>query len=411
MGSRAGQIRTVMDAREHARRVLPRALFDYADGGAEDERTERDNLEAFTEIFLLTRAAAYDLDPKLTRTVLGHELSMPLFVGPCGGVRLFHHDGDRAVTRAAGNAGTAYAMSTGTRTAPEDLMDVATGPLWFQLYFRGEREDSVRLIDRVQTVGYGALFVTVDAAGQGNIERLFAHKGTFPIKKSVRHAVHYSPQFIRHPRWTAGFLFDGTPTDFESFAASRSRSSRPAGEGASDPGRSRRSRSPERRVTTCPTWADIEWIREQWKRPLVVKGILTADDARRARDRGADGVVVSNHGGRQLDSVPGTLRVLPAIKAAVGDDLEIFIDGGIRRGADIVKALALGADACMVGRPYIYGLSAAGQAGVERVLEIFRGELTRALGQMGLASVDEIDASCIDTSRFISVGGAAGATR
>jgi isopentenyl diphosphate isomerase/L-lactate dehydrogenase-like FMN-dependent dehydrogenase len=399
MDTKASKIRNVMHARERARRRLPKALFDYVDGGAEDERTEQDNLRAFTEINLLTRAAAYVTDPKLSTRVLDHELSMPLFLGPVGGVRLFHADGDRAVARAAGGAGTAYAMSTGTRTAPEDMIATASGPLWFQLYFRGTLDDSVRLVDRVADLGFGVLFVTVDAAGQGNIERLFAHQGTFPIRKTFNHALHYAPQMIMRPGWTAEFMLDGMPTNFAEFQRARAaargtpRPQVPAPEAVADPG-------PSASVYTCPTWADIEWIRTRWTRPLVIKGILTPDDARRARDHGAEGIVVSNHGGRQLDTAPATLRVLPKIKEAVGNDLEIFIDGGIRRGSDVLKAVALGATACMIGRPYVYGLSAAGQAGVERILEIFRIEMLRALGQMGVASVADLDASCIETSRF-----------
>lgn len=405
MGTKASEIRNVMHARERARRRLPRVLFDFADGGAEDESTERDNLRAFTEINLLTRAAAYVADPKLSRRVLGHELSMPLFLGPCGGVRLFRSDGDRAVTRAAGKAGTAYAMSTGTRTAPEDLMSSATGPLWFQLYFRGTIDDSVRLVDRVQDIGFGALFVTVDAAGQGTIERLFAHQGTFPIRKSFGHALHYAPQLVRRPSWTAGFLLDGMPTNYGEFQAARA-AARPGPRPDPAPPGSTADPGPVPQGAggyTCPTWADIDWIRKRWKRPLVIKGILTPDDARRARDHGAEGIVVSNHGGRQLDTSPATLRVLPKIKEAVGDDLEILLDGGIRRGSDVLKAVALGATACMVGRPYLYGLSAAGQPGVERILEIFRTEMLRALGQMGLPSVDDLDPSCIETSRFAAL--------
>jgi len=399
MGTKASHIRNVMHARERARRALPRALFDYADGGAEDERTEQDNLQAFTEINLLTRAAAYVMDPKISRRVLGHELSMPLFLGPVGGIRLFHADGDRAVARAAGKAETAYAMSTGTRTAPEDMMAAATGPLWFQLYFRGTLDDSVRLVDRVQDLGFGALFVTVDAAGQGTIERLFAHRETFPIHKSFDHAVHYAPQLLMRPRWTAEFMLDGMPTNYEEFQRARAalrlggRQGEPSPEPLSRPNRMGT-------LMPCPTWADLEWIRKRWKRPLVVKGILTPADARRARDLGAEGIVVSNHGGRQLDTAPATLRVLPKINEAVGKDIEIFIDGGIRRGSDVLKAVALGATACMIGRPYVYGLSAAGQAGVERILEIFRTEMLRALGQMGVPSVDDLDASCIETTRF-----------
>jgi len=400
MATNAAKIRNINHARKLARRRLPRPLFDFVDGAAEDERTKADNMQAFTEIDLLTRAAAYDLDPKISRRVLGHELSMPLFLDPVGGVRLFHYDGDRAVARAATGAGTTYAMSTGTRTAPEDMVAAASGPLFFQLYFRGTHDDSVRLVERVQDAGCAALFVTVDAAGQGTIERLHAHKDTFPMQKSLRHGLHYAPQMLMHPEWTAGFLLDGMPTNYQEYQRARG-IRRSTVRSPTSPGR----------TVTCPTWEDIKWIRKQWKRPLVVKGLLTPDDARRARDHGAEGIVVSNHGGRQLDSAPATLRVLPKIVEAVGDDMEVFLDGGVRRGADVLKALSLGATACMIGRPYVYGLAAAGQAGVERILELFRSEMLRALGQMGLSSIDDLDASCIETSRFQALRFAAQETR
>jgi isopentenyl diphosphate isomerase/L-lactate dehydrogenase-like FMN-dependent dehydrogenase len=402
MAERAARIRNVRDAREHARRRVPRALFDYVDGASEDERASQDNCDAFGELHLLPRAAVHVPHAETRRVVLGRELSMPLILAPCGGVRLFYPDGDRAVLRAAGTADTAYAMSTATRTAPEDMMEGATGPLWFQLYFRGEPKDSIPLIDRIQNLGFGALFVTVDvSSGNGMLERLFSHQGTFPIDKSLRQGIHYAPQFARHPGWFTRFLLDGLPTDYETFARTRRIAGKPGSEtqAALPGGQQKRPR------TVCPTWDDLVWIREQWRGPLVVKGLLTPEDARRARDLGADGVVVSNHGGRQLDAAPATIRALPGVVAAVGDDIEVLIDGGIRRGSDIVKALALGARACMVGRPYIYGLAAAGQAGVERVLTIFRTELERTLSQVGLHSVDEIDASCLDCTRFTPAAG------
>jgi isopentenyl diphosphate isomerase/L-lactate dehydrogenase-like FMN-dependent dehydrogenase len=285
------------------------------------------------------------------------------------------------------------------------MMAAASGPLWFQLYFRGSLDDSVHLVDRVQAAGFGALFVTVDAAGQGTIERLFAHQTTFPIRKSLRHAVHYAPQLLRRPAWSTGFMLDGMPTNFSDFkrASAQRRPTDVAVAPATDRSAAADPRAAGLPTMPCPTWADIEWIRERWTRPLVIKGILTPDDARRARDHGADGIVVSNHGGRQLDGAPATLRVLPKICEAVGDDLEVFLDGGIRRGSDVLKAIALGARACMVGRPYIYGLSAAGEAGARRILEIFRTEMTRALGQMGVPSVDDLDTSCVETSRFAAL--------
>jgi isopentenyl diphosphate isomerase/L-lactate dehydrogenase-like FMN-dependent dehydrogenase len=254
------------------------------------------------------------------------------------------------------------------------------------------------LVDRVQEAGFGALFVTVDSSGLTNLERLFKHRGSFPMKKSLKQGLHFAPQFATHPRWFLGFALDGMPTTYSSLpeqgggaAVERARAAVSSGsmteKGASHP---------------CPTWSDIDWIRAQWRGPMVVKGVLTADDARRAIDHGADGIVLSNHGGRQLDGVPATLRMLSEVKSAVGDQLDILIDGGIRRGSDVVKALALGADAAMVGRPYLYGLAAAGQPGVARILDIFRDDILRVLSQIGCASVSDVNESAIDPSQLFA---------
>jgi isopentenyl diphosphate isomerase/L-lactate dehydrogenase-like FMN-dependent dehydrogenase len=398
LSRRAKAICNVADARRRAMRALPRVLFDNIDGGSDDETTMRDNMAAYSEVTLLPRAAAFPSESSLAKKVLGADLAMPVILDPCGGVRLVHPDGDRKVVRAAGRAGVPFVMSTGSSTPPEQLAEAAAGPLWFQLHFVGARSDAEDLVDRVQKSGFGALFVTVDSTGMGNRERLYKHRAAIPMQRSLRHAVHYAPQLVTRPRWTVGYLRDGAPVVFTSL--------RSTGTEEVTDARVRTAATPtgNEKGRLGVQWSDIEWIRRQWSGPLVVKGLLTADDALRAKDRGADGVVVSNHGGRQLDGVPATLRALPGIRAAVGPDMTVLIDGGIRRGIDVIKALALGADAALFGRPYLYGLAAAGEDGVDRILEIFRTDLTRALAYLGCTSIGEIDSSFVDASRLRVTG-------
>jgi isopentenyl diphosphate isomerase/L-lactate dehydrogenase-like FMN-dependent dehydrogenase len=356
-------------ARERAKAVLPRVLFDYVDGGADDEVTLRANRTAFEDVTFRPRVAT-DVGPvDLSTTVLGARLSMPVVLAPCGGVRLLYPDGDRAVIRAAGAAGTASVMSTAAATAVEDVMAAATGPAWFQLYFHGGREQTEQLVARAQSSGASALFVTVDTAVRGNHERIKEHETVLPLKPTLHNAIQFAPQLSIRPRWTYRYVRDGLPTNFGSF---------PTATKAKHTGRA------------GGTWDDLTWIRQAWNGPLVIKGILTPEDAERAIDRGADAIVVSNHGGRQLDGAPATLRVLPEIRRSVGDRIEVLVDGGVRRGTDVVKAIASGADAVLIGRPYLYGLASAGQAGVEQILRNLHQELVRTMTLIGCGSVAAI---------------------
>jgi isopentenyl diphosphate isomerase/L-lactate dehydrogenase-like FMN-dependent dehydrogenase len=287
-------------------------------------------------------------------------------------------------------------MSTAIGTEVEEITAAARGPVWFQLYFRGGREGAEALVDRVQRAGFGALFVTIDSSARGSHERLQRHKVPFPLRPSARTALRLAPQLLRRPRWTYGYLRDGMPTSFESNLGGNPDADRHGRGPGATPG------SVPQLASLSPTWADLDWIRSMWKGPLVVKGVLTAEDARHAIDRGADGIVVSNHGGRQLDGTPATLAVLPEVRRAVGDDVELLLDGGIRRGTDVLKALALGADATMIGRPYLYGLGAAGGEGVTRILEIFRDDIVRAMRSLGRESIESIDSSAVDPTRLSS---------
>jgi isopentenyl diphosphate isomerase/L-lactate dehydrogenase-like FMN-dependent dehydrogenase len=368
-------------AQARARRVLPRVLFDFVDGGAGDEVTLRQNHAAYERISFRPRMAISVPTPDLTTSVLGSQVSMPVLLSPCGGTRLLHPDGERAVTKAAGRFGIATTLSTASGTSLEDVAAVAAGPLWFQLYYPGSRDGAAALVERAQAARYDALFVTVDLPVRGNQERVRSNERVMPPRPTLQTALHFGPQLARRPAWTIRYLCDGMPNGVRVSRFDRTEAVLPPA-----PKIARQS----------VTWADIEWLRERWVGPFVVKGVLTADDAVRAVGCGADAVVVSNHGGRQLDGAPATLRVLPEIRDAIGTKIQVLIDGGVRRGGDAVKAIALGADATMIGRPYLYGLAVAGEAGVLHVLELFRDDLIRTLRLLGRESIAEIDASTIE---------------
>ena len=383
LGMRASRIHNYASARAAARRALPRVLFDFIDGGADDEGTLAENEAAFARIPLRPRQANATLTPDLRCSVLGTPCALPVALAPCGGSRLVWPDGERALVRAAGACGAAATMSTAAGTSLEEVAAAATGPVWFQLYFPG-RDDAAKLVDRAARAGFSALVVTVDMPIRGNQERVRSAERLVPPRPSLANAVRFGPQLCRRPRWTARYLLDGLPTGIMPKAAHGGPTVPPAGSSTGSGGR------------PPVHWDDLSWLRERWRGPLVVKGVLTGEDARRAVERGADGLVVSNHGGRQLDGTPATIAVLPEIRSAVGEATQVLLDGGVRRGTDVVRALALGADAVLIGRPYLYGLAAAGEAGVRRVLELFEAELARTMTLLGRARIDEIDRSCVE---------------
>ena len=388
LGSRRPQFVNVDDARRLARRRLPRMIFDYVDGGARSELTKDANRAAFEEVTFRPRMAVHVGAPHTETMVMGAPVSMPLLVSPCGGLRAVHPDGDSGVARAAGRAGTVFTLSSASGMSIEEVRDTASGPLWFQLYFLGGRAGAEVLVDRAARANYRALVVTVDTPVVGVRERDVRNGMTQGPNVNARNIVHFAPHVAVRPRWLYNFVRDGMSIELANATA--------LGPGGTP---MRPEQASAALISEPPTWADIEWIRRQWKGPLAIKGLLTADDARRAIDHGADGVVVSNHGGRQLDGAPATLRALPEIVAAVGDQLEIFLDGGVRRGSDVVKALALGARAVMIGRPYVYALGARGERGVDEVLSLLREELHNAMGLMGCHSIRDLDASWVATPR------------
>lgn len=381
--SRPTRFHSVDQAQQLARRRIPRSVYRYIEGGTEAELTVRANRAAYDEVSFLPRAGVVHTNPDLRRTVLGHEQAMPVVVAPAGYIRLAHRDGEIGAARAAGNAGIAAGLST---LASHDIVDVvaaSTGPVWYQLYFAGGRPGAEIAIDRAKAAGATALVVTLDLAGSAARERSLKG-GVIPTKVDLRNALRYAPELVPRPRWLIDFARDGMRLDVPNVRTD------PDGPALSAAAASKTMRG------QAPTWEDFEWIRERWGGPLVVKGLLRVDDARRAIDLGADAIVVSNHGGNALDSTPATIRVLPEFVDAVGDEVEVLVDGGIRRGGDVVKALALGAHAVLIGRAYVWGLAAGGEDGVARVLELMRSGIERTLTLLGCPSIDALDRSHVD---------------
>ncbi len=353
-------------------------VFDYVDGGAEDELTMSENTAAFREIAFKPRMAVGSLEPSLSVRVFGTPLSLPVILAPCGLVRLMHPDGPAGAAQAAASRGTISVLSTVSGASLESVASASSGPMWFQLYAAGGRTEAERLIERATNSGFGALVVTVDTPVIGRRERDVRHGIEPPLRINSRGVVRLGPQVLARPVWAWRMARDGLQM--------LGGGARGAATVTSEPSVLRVSS-----VASPFRWSDIEWMRGQWNGPLLVKGILTSEDAERAVACGADGVIVSNHGGRQLEGAPATLRVLPEVVAAVGDQVEVLIDGGIRRGSDVVKAIALGARAVLVGRPYLYGLAAAGRPGVEQVIDILRDEMARTLALLGCPGVDALD--------------------
>ena len=372
----------IADLRRLAQGRLPRVVFDYIDGGAEDEITLRENSRAYDAVTLRPRCAVAIPNCDLRTRVLGATLELPLLLGPVGSTRMFYPHGEAVAARAAGDAGTVYTLSTLSGSTLEEVKAASTGPVWYQLYLVGGHDVARATIERARVAGFSALVVTIDTPVAGLRERDLRNGTKALLTRRVWSMLPFVPQFLARPRWLAGFLADGGLMTFPNVVL-------PDGP------------MPYADVGTAldqsvVCWQDLRWIREAWKGPIVVKGVHTGEDARRAVVEGADAIVVSNHGGRQLDGVAPSLRVLPEVVTAVNGQTEVLVDGGIRRGSDIVKALCLGARAVLVGRAYAYGLAAGGGAGVARAIEILRTDLVRTLKLLGCPSLAELDRSFVD---------------
>jgi isopentenyl diphosphate isomerase/L-lactate dehydrogenase-like FMN-dependent dehydrogenase len=374
---------SIEDFRPIASERIPKSVFDYLDGGAEGEVTLRENCRVFNDVTFRPRHAVAFADCSLCATVLGFNLSLPFMLAPVGYSRLMHPGGEVAASRAAGRAGTAYILSTISGHKLEDVKAASKGPVFYQLYLLGGRGAAEAAIERARVAGFSALVVTIDTPVAGIRERDYRNGMKELVSGGILEKIPFIGQILSRPGWLVEYLLDGGlpglpnvivpgkgPLPLIDVAAALAES--------------------------AVTWADLKWIRELWKGPIVIKGVLTADDARRSIDEGAAAISVSNHGGRQLDGVPSSLRALPEVVNAAQNRIEVWMDGGIRRGADIVKAIAMGARAVLCGRGYAYGLAAAGEAGVDRAIEILRTDVERTLRLLGCPSVAHLDRSYVN---------------
>ena len=380
MSGQARRITSAADARYLARRRVPRPVDEYMEAGAGAGVTVERNLQAFEDIGFNQRAARWWPERDLQTTVLGHRIAMPVVTAPVGALGVVHPDGELGVTRAAGAAGTIQMVSSFTTTSIEDIVAAASGPIFMQLYYPGNREAAAPLIQRAKQAGCGALVLSVDTAAAPHREHPIPGRVDFG-QPGWRNNLNLARHLLARPRWAATFLRqrrrrfsvpmvtkdDGKPVNMFEMS--------------------------ELALSTAPVWDDLPWIHEQWGGPVIIKGILSAEDARRAVDAGAAAIVVSNHGGNILDGLPATMRVLPDIVAAVADDVEILLDSGVRRGTDVIKAVALGARAVLVGRSFLWALAAAGEAGVHQILRVYRDEIDNGLAGLGAPSIEALDAS------------------
>lgn len=368
----------IADLRLLAKRRLPRVVFDYIDGGADGEVTLRENCRAFESIEFHPRNAVECPAPNLRTTVLGAEISVPLLLAPVGSSRLFYPRGECVAAHEAGIAGTGYIQSTLSGCRLEDVKASTSGPAWYQLYLVGGRDVAMATIERVRAAGFSALVVTIDTPVAGLRERDVRNGAKELASRNFFEMLPYASQFVTRPGWVMNFLSDGGLMSFPNVML---------------PGRGPMPYADVSAALEQSTvsWTDLHWIREAWGGPIVIKGVLSADDARRAVDAGAEAIVVSNHGARQLDTVTPTIRALPEVVEKVGGRTEILLDSGIRRGSDIVKALCLGARAVLVGRAYAYGLGAAGGPGVAKAIRILRSDVARTLRLLGCPDVAELD--------------------
>ncbi len=380
---KSSQVVNISDLRRLAQARLPKSVFDYMDGGAEAEATLRENCRAFSDVLFRPRGAVAMGQCDLRTRVLGQEISMPLMLAPVGYSRLMHPEGELAAARAAGEAGTGYILSTISGHRLEDVKAASKGPVFYQLYLMGGRGAAEGALDRAKRAGFSGLVITVDTPVAGMRERdprngMKELMGGSPFAK-----LPFLSDILAHPGWLFGFLRDGGVPKLANVVL--------PGKGPME-----MNDVAVALAESTVTWADLKWIRELWTGPIVVKGLLTGDDARRAVDEGAAAVVVSNHGGRQLDSVFPTLRALPEVVAAVNGQIEVLMDGGVRRGSDVVKALCLGARAVLIGRAYAFGLGAAGYAGVAKALEILRGDIERTIRLLGCPAMSVLNRQYVE---------------
>ena len=366
----------INDLRKYARLQVPRPMFHYMDGAADDEVTLANNCRDYERYELLPRYLVDVGEIDTRTTVMGQAIDFPVVCAPTGMSRLFNNDGELAVSAAAAEAGTVYSLSTVSTYSIEEVAEVCAGPKWFQIYVFRDRELINEFIDRCRKAAYQALILTVDVPVPGNRERDLYTGMMIPPQLTLASLFN----FFLHPLWSLKYLLS------EDFQLANVVHKAPV----SDRDVSTLVGYLQRQFDPSVDWDAAAWMIEQWDGPFAIKGICCVEDAIRCAEIGATAVILSNHGGRQLDTAPSPVSLVAEVKAAVGDRLEVIVDGGVRRGTDVLKALALGAQACMVGRPYLFGLGAGGQAGVTRALSILQSEIERDMALMGVTSVDQI---------------------
>jgi len=371
----------IEDFRRLAKKNLPSPIFHYIDGGADDETTLKRNTESFAKCDLVPNILASVGEPDLSVKVFGQKIDMPLFLSPTAMQRLYHHDGDKASARAAKKFGTFYSMSTMATSSIEEISNISNGPKLFQLYIHKDQALTDNLIDRCKSSGFKGLCLTVDTVVAGNRERDHRTGFTTPPKLTLKSLM----SFVAHPTWTINYL---THEKFKlanvaHFTKNGSNIAKGVMEYINE------------QYDPAMSWKDAEYCVKRWKGPFALKGLMSVDDAKKAVDIGASAIMLSNHGGRQLDGSRSPFDQLPAIVDAVGGKIEIIVDGGIRRGTHVLKALAMGATACSFGRGFLFALAAGGQQGVEMVLQRMRDEIRRDMILMGCKSIKELNLSKI----------------
>jgi L-lactate dehydrogenase (cytochrome) len=371
----------IEDLRLMAMRRLPRMVFDYIDGGAEREWTLRENSRAFQDVLFRPRSAVATRSCDITATVLGTKIDVPIILAPVGSSRMFYPRGEEEAAAAAGVAGTIYTLSTLSGCKLEDVKAATDGCAWYQLYLVGGRDVAMGTIHRAKAAGYKALVVTIDTPVAGMRER-DARNGVKQLLARNVSTIPHLGQMLTRPGWLYRFFGDGGLMNFPNIVLADGPM------GYADVGAALEA--------SMTSWEDFKWIRDAWGGPIVAKGVHTADDARRAVDEGAAAIVVSNHGARQLDGVAPTIRVLPEVVQAVKGQVEILLDGGVRRGSDVVKALCVGASAVLIGRSYAYGLGAGGRAGVARAIDILKTDVIRTMKLLGCSAIKDLDGSFVD---------------
>jgi L-lactate dehydrogenase (cytochrome) len=379
------QCHNIADLRARAKARLPRVMFDYVDGAAEDELTMQRNSEGFRDLRLVPHVLTDVSDVKLSTTIQGIPSQLPLVFGPTGGTRLFHHEGEIATSAAAADAGLIFTLSSMATYDIETVGANTTGPKWFQIYVWKDRGVVKEFIERARASGYKALVLTVDVQTSGQRERDLRNGFTLPPKFTLSSLV----DMALHPWWWWTTLTK--PTITLANVAGK------AGVGVNNA--TAMGQYAASQLDPTVSFDDLAWMIEQWNGPFLVKGVTNAQDARRCADIGASGIIVSNHGGRQLDASIAAIDALPYVVDAVAGKAEVLLDGGVRRGSDIAKALSLGARACMMGRPFLYGLAAGGKPGADRAIEILRSELKRSMMLLGCRDVEALDSSYLAPRR------------